>query len=1434
ANTNNETQSSTSNDRFVPLSKILQFAGRSEEKNYRSDFREVDKTDICNPIDQISNASAVEKFQMHHRGSFQRGRGNGQNHYQENKGAMRRNRSRISNASSVESLNDQNLDGNRQEKEKEVQRDERQRCYSPNRNRQRKKFNRYPLENKNNNENDGLFNIPRRFNWLVQMSEMSGSDVATQLANSQSGFEEVIKNIQLMKDKPDMLVLILKLLAKIADADFKENKNKIFTQACDLQFLEQLTLFMADVAASGYMSRIFDINNFLKDILTFTKGVMLALPVTASERFKKILLMVDLFPQTAISTEIKNMKQSLQEQLKEFDVNQKDDVRVTSKLELLSAQAPPNSFREINLIPTVNDIFSRRPFVRPNIIKGSYTSIEHYLDVQFRLLHEDFLCPMREGISEYIHRKEEKTGRISNVRIYKKVLFLSPRVVADRVGIVVNFDPDKRMKKMNWKNSKRFMYGSLLCFTQDNFRSIMFGTVIEKNEKDLENGQIVVEMCESSQMREDLFQAQYTMAESEVYFEPYYQVLKALKEMKEEEFPMRHYIVEARNDVFNPRYLLENDDCLAEYVMEPDYRLPVLYPDMWPTAEQLKLDNSQYRAFMSALTREFVVIQGPPGTGKTFLGLKVAGVMLENSYLWNSNNQPILVVCYTNHALDQFLEGILHHTSKIVRVGGQSKSVVVNPFNLKELRRGYKKWMYDSKLNDVDAENKHLLRARLRMNDNLGYDVKIRLEQLVAKIKTIQVDLERIERNEGIISLNFLSEFIDQHHYKGFTIMGDKDEVLIEWLLSEYEDEVYTPQDELKVEGHMSDVEDEDDDILDEIGERITRDTREDLGLNVEDVTGKIQYCATLASMHAQRYDLGIEIENLTRAMHKNHDNVFFHSQLNTINRLLFGLEYKIRTLEQRLKERKKARKQDINRVLVTNDIWNLNFKDRWILYRQCSLLMRQSLQKYFKKLEEEFSVDARQYEEVRQAVDLEIMRDSLIVGMTTTGAARLQSLLKALKPKIVIVEEAAEVLESHILVSLTNHCEHLILIGDHKQLRPSPSVYRLAKEYNLDVSLFERMLNNGMHCEVLEVQHRMRPEIASLIVPAIYPHLINHMLCLKKHRCMGSIQTKYEASDTHSYRNKHEALFIVALCRHLVLQGYEPKNITILTTYAAQMFYIRNESKKYDLLKSVRITVVDNFQGEESDIILLSLVRSNKDANIGFLKIENRVCVALSRARRGMYIMGNMENLTRSSEIWPKIKEALQQQKAIGDKLELQCQVHPDQHKMVSKDQDFADIPDGGCTLECGALLQCGHTCQSVCHARDRECTMRRCRVIPCNRVMCVLDHKCQKYCYEECGLCKIAVQRQLKCGHEKVLECHVDYEKFVCQIPVKKVLPACKHEVDVPCAVDPAIFSCPIPCDARLDDCGHTCRRKCHVLQDSDHLDQPLVNRLEEKGYE
>ena len=103
-------------------------------------------------------------------------------------------------------------------------------------------------------------------------------------------------------------------------------------------------------------------------------------------------------------------------------------------------------------------------------------------------------------------------------------------------------------------------------------------------------------------------------------------------------------------------------------------------------------------------------------------------------------------------------------------------------------------------------------------------------------------------------------------------------------------------------------------------------------------------------------------------------------------------------------------------------------------------------------------------------------------------------------------MEEAAEVLESNIVCSLTPDCQQLIMIGDHQQLRPSVNVHHLATKYHLDVSLFERLIMGGMSAVRLGVQHRMRPEVARLIVPAVYSQLENHS-SVYSHPCIPGMQ---------------------------------------------------------------------------------------------------------------------------------------------------------------------------------------------------------------------------------------------------------------------------------------------------------------------------------------
>ncbi len=199
-------------------------------------------------------------------------------------------------------------------------------------------------------------------------------------------------------------------------------------------------------------------------------------------------------------------------------------------------------------------------------------------------------------------------------------------------------------------------------------------------------------------------------------------------------------------------------------------------------------------------------------------------------------------------------------------------------------------------------------------------------------------------------------------------------------------------------------------------------------------------------------------------------------------------------------------------------------------------------------------------------------------------------------------------------------------------------------------------------------VQHRMRPEIARLIVPSIYPTLENHSSVLEYPGVRGMssnvfflAHTEQEVEDNEgkSHLNPYEVDLSLALARHLIMQGYTPEQITILTTYSGQLLHFFKIRRSHSAVQSVRISVVDNFQGEENDIIILSLVRSNVDENIGFLRIENRICVALSRAKHGFYMIGNMQNLQGKSKLWKGISQILDSNGQLGADFGLRCDIH-------------------------------------------------------------------------------------------------------------------------------------------------------------------------------
>lgn len=519
----------------------------------------------------------------------------------------------------------------------------------------------------------------------------------------------------------------------------------------------------------------------------------------------------------------------------------------------------------------------------------------------------------------------------------------------------------------------------------------------------------------------------------------------------------------------------------------------------------------------------------------------------------------------------------------------------------------------------------------------------------------------------------------------------------------------------------------------------------------------------------------------------------------------------------------------------------------------------------------------------IRTELKLRVLRQANIIGITTSGLARNLELLQGVDPKVLVCEEAGEVLEAHMLTAILPSIEHCILIGDHQQLRPQVQNFDLSIEshnggqYALDVSLFERLvqpqdlLAQPLPFCTLEVQRRMHPSVSQLVRQTQYPNLqddpsvssypgvvgMRHRLFWMRHE---QLEDNTSNGQSTSRTNAYEVEMIAALVKHLAQQGtYHTDDIAVITPYLGQLRKFRikfgrtytlmlndkdidelekegadseeaslapsalapNTAAKGSLNQALRLATIDNFQGEEAKVVIVSLVRSNAENRPGFLKTPNRINVLLSRAQHGMYIIGNAETM-ESVPMWHDVIEIFRSEGNIGEALELCCPRHQDTPMLVQKPADFARLsPEAGCNLLCEKQLDCGHACVAKCHS-DMLHQAVYC-MKPCTRLKQGCEHLCPKPCGDTCDrYCNVSIENievTLACGHEKTtLPCyqHQDPSAIKCEELVKKKVPGCHHEITVACYidVDHNAFRCFATCGELLA-CGHLCQNACHQCE-------------------
>uniref|UniRef100_A0AC34F2L1 NF-X1-type domain-containing protein n=1 Tax=Panagrolaimus sp. ES5 TaxID=591445 RepID=A0AC34F2L1_9BILA len=1036
---------------------------------------------------------------------------------------------------------------------------------------------------------------------------------------------------------------------------------------------------------------------------------------------------------------------------------------------------PSDDFRSLSIIPDAAELaLGYQPFIRKAIINGPYKSDNDYLDTQFRLMREDLVQKFREGISTHETNDQD-------IYIHRDVTF-DPSTLHYPTGDFIHYANIRVSKQVI--NNKIMKYKSLVCISSDNFKKdCLFAIVMDRDEKYVKEGKVGLKF-EGNKFEIDINQ-EYSMVESSAFFEAYRHVLTTLQGFNPEKpIPFSKYFVQLNTQTQRPAYL-KNENCFDfSPVLTEEAYSELLSTKFHPSdlsklnCELFGMNESQFEAFKHALTSDLAVIQGPPGTGKSYIGSEIAKVLL-NENNWKTINpdkydqRPLLVVCYTNHALDQFLTQIAGFVDgkDIVRVGSRCKNPLIQEIMLHNRRHELNEAR--TSYNNLKKQIDPLLHT---LSKNLEY--LIQLESRLASKEAICVSENYTQIANNVLFSKLLN-----------------DEDIVKWLT--------TYKSTTENEYHF------DIDLIRTLVE-----------WEIPQINAKNIYS------HAWNYPDGLR--------------PYYHIVM-------------------------QAEKMDENRAYDENDIWKLSLPSRWSLYQFWIFQAQKARKREIAEAENKYRHLTKLINEQKTVVDCEIMKNAKVVGMTTTCAAKFQSTLRSIKPRIVIAEEAAEVFEAHIVTSLTEACEHLILIGDHKQLRPNQAVYELAKKFNMNVSLFERLIKNKFPYKMLNFQHRMRPEISMLMKNHFYEDLHDHDTVKGYPHVRGVTKDLFFV--THSYSETTNK------------QDGSHKNefeITILCTYSDQCFAMQElEEKVLGAKKGIQIETVDNFQGEESDIIIISLVRSNNNEHkIGFLNISNRKCVALSRAKIGLYVIGNMKFIAtaesqnnkniKEHQSWQDIIKSAKANENISETLVVKCQMHGKIQEIITHKDFEIKCREGGCQLICDKEMECGHKCLRYCHGKDMDHTKTKCHQ-PCKRhCSSNLKHTCMKECWEECGSCEIEIEKILDCDHKVIEKCHVEIDKIKCtqicdrllecdhQCPkmchekcpifcekliftklvcghwgakqcsddplkvkcttqTKKEWPICGHAMETFCHINPEFDPCPHPCDTLLEECGHKCQGTC-----------------------
>ncbi|CAJ2503344.1 Uu.00g107380.m01.CDS01 [Anthostomella pinea] len=982
---------------------------------------------------------------------------------------------------------------------------------------------------------------------------------------------------------------------------------------------------------------------------------------------------------------------------------------------------PGQEWRGYPEIPTARDLnpdltdpkqLAEVQSLLPNNWREPWSEKDKYLETHYRLQREEAITMLRYSIKKY-----QETPRMMDDEetcIYTKVFVKG--YLMTRLGPMcrVQFSTERSGKKIRWTQTRRLTTGSLVALStaEDGFKTICLPAVIAdhpiRDGLDQNPPTIQIHWARSEDAIVDPT-AELVIIEARTgYFEAVRHSMVGLQHVAMTDTPIDKYLVGADKGDYAAQYVQQSPEMnirsLVHHVpnsagmskaavrqkiteaKEPLANANVIRGLNDNLSPYTNLDNSQLSAVHRILTRELAIVQGPPGTGKTFTSVQALRILLETQ---ERGSNVIIVAAQTNHAVDQILIQLVKLGFDAVRLGGRSQNEEIKRYSMYNLRRQ----KLASFRQRADGDYKTCESARKKNISNLECMVNdVFPGGLVDPANLLDAGIITVQQME---SLGY-----DDDQWAAEPLQDRPAGSLSEWL---GDDMVEAPPMAFK----------------DPVFETPENDDAVDL--DAEDYDLELDDCIVDDDDDRGRVDgKWIPIR---------------HRWIGANPHGYSGTELVIR------RERAKP------------NLWDIEQEHRGTVYEYWQ---RQLLRVRAEEFREALADNTRICKSLkinRWYKDTQYIKSSKIeiIGCTTTGLCKYRGFLSALQPRTMLIEEAAETREANIMSALYGSLQQLILVGDHQQLAPHCDTPRLADEpYCMRVSMFERLVKLNMPFTVLNMQRRMIPILREVLNP-FYPMLQDHPVVTKKDARPPvpgmSVESYFfhhtwteDTDENLSKFNLLEADMVVRFIDYLLMNGVDAAQITVLTFYRGQRKQIISEARKQlsHWAPFNNVQTVDSYQGEENDIVILSLVRSNGPNGPhrpGFLRDCNRGVVSISRARRGFYIFGNMTNLTEGGEesryMWGNVEKVFKLQKRFGDSetgLPITCQRHGTTSR-IRHPEDWM-LHHGGCKLPCPDKLSCGHPCGRRCHWVDHN---RLICLQPCEKTL-RCGHRCQEVCGEGC----------------------------------------------------------------------------------------------------